>query len=59
VEFLVLAGIERFVVELWRLNPEVALGLTRAVDSIGLAAVGLAGMAIDAPSRPGARLRRS
>jgi phosphatidylglycerol:prolipoprotein diacylglycerol transferase len=46
-EFLVLAGIERFVVEFWRLNPEVALGLTAAQwISIGLAAVGLAGMAI-------------
>jgi phosphatidylglycerol:prolipoprotein diacylglycerol transferase len=48
-EFLVLAGIERFVVEFWRLNPEIALGFTAAQwISIGLAAVGVAGMALAA-----------
>jgi phosphatidylglycerol:prolipoprotein diacylglycerol transferase len=48
-EFLVLAGIERFVVEFWRLNPRIALDLTGAQwISIGLAVVGIAGMAIAA-----------
>jgi phosphatidylglycerol:prolipoprotein diacylglycerol transferase len=48
-EFLVLAGIERFVVEFWRVNTEIALGLTAAQwTSIGLAAVGLVGMGVAA-----------
>ena len=44
--FMVLAGIERFVVEFWRVNAEIALGLT-AAQWIGLAfvVVGLAGIA--------------
>jgi phosphatidylglycerol:prolipoprotein diacylglycerol transferase len=45
-EFMVLAGIERFVVEFWRVNVEVALGLTAAQwIAIGFLAVGLAGIA--------------
>jgi phosphatidylglycerol:prolipoprotein diacylglycerol transferase len=60
-EFLVLAGIERFVVEFWRFNPEIALGFTAAQwISLGLAAVGLVGMGVAA--RRGAvtpALRRS
>ena len=60
-EFLVLAGIERFVVEFWRLNPQIALGLTAAQwISIGLALVGIAGMAIAArESAATPALRRS
>lgn len=45
-EFMVLAGIERFVVEFWRVNVEIALGLTAAqLIAIGFVAVGLAGIA--------------
>jgi phosphatidylglycerol:prolipoprotein diacylglycerol transferase len=48
-EFLVLAGSARFVVEFWRVNPEIALGLTAAQwIAMGLAAVGLVGMAVSA-----------
>jgi phosphatidylglycerol:prolipoprotein diacylglycerol transferase len=40
--YLVLAGVERFVVEIWRRNPSVDLGLTAAqVTSIGMLVVGL------------------
>ncbi|WP_036726392.1 prolipoprotein diacylglyceryl transferase [Patulibacter minatonensis] len=39
--YLVLAGVERFVVEFWRRNPEVDLGLTTAqVTSIAMMVVG-------------------
>jgi phosphatidylglycerol:prolipoprotein diacylglycerol transferase len=45
-EFMVLAGIERFVVEFWRLNAKIALGLTAAQwIAIGFFVVGLAGIA--------------
>ena len=48
-EFLVLAGIERFIVEFWRVNPKLALGLTGAQwVSLILGAVGLVGMALSA-----------
>jgi phosphatidylglycerol:prolipoprotein diacylglycerol transferase len=48
-EFLVLAGIERFIVEFWRLNPKVALDLTGAQwVSLILGTLGLVGMAISA-----------
>lgn len=44
-EFLVLAGAERFVVEFWRVNEVIAMGLTGAQwISLGLMAVGIAGM---------------
>lgn len=44
-EFLALAGVERFVVEFWRVNPEVALGLTGAQWlSLGLVLLGVIGM---------------
>lgn len=44
-EFFVLAGLERFVVEFYRINPVVALGLTAAQwVSIGLVVAGLVGM---------------
>lgn len=44
-ELFVLAGIERFVVEFYRVNPVVALGLTAAQwISIGLVVAGLVGM---------------
>jgi phosphatidylglycerol:prolipoprotein diacylglycerol transferase len=43
--FLVLAGIERFGIEFYRVNPEVAFGLTDAqFVSLGLIASGLIGM---------------
>ncbi len=43
--FLVLAGIERFGIEFYRVNPEVAFGLTDAqFVSVGLIASGLIGM---------------
>ncbi|HUP00371.1 MAG TPA: prolipoprotein diacylglyceryl transferase [Gemmatimonadota bacterium] len=45
-ELLLLAGLERFVVEFYRVNVEVALGLTAAQwISLALAATGLAGIA--------------
>ena len=41
--YLVLAGIERFLIEFIRLNPDVALGMTSAqLFSIGMIAAGLA-----------------
>jgi phosphatidylglycerol:prolipoprotein diacylglycerol transferase len=41
--YLVFAGVERFVVEFWRRNPDVDLGLTTAqVTSIGMLVVGTA-----------------
>lgn len=41
--WLVLAGLERFVVEFWRRNPDVDLGLTTAqVTSVGLLVAGAA-----------------
>jgi phosphatidylglycerol:prolipoprotein diacylglycerol transferase len=41
--YLVLAGLERFVVEFWRRNPDVDLGLTTAqVTSLGMLVVGAA-----------------
>lgn len=44
-EFMVLAGIERFVVEFWRVNAKVALGLTAAQwIGIGFVLVGAAGI---------------
>jgi phosphatidylglycerol:prolipoprotein diacylglycerol transferase len=44
-EFLVLAGIERFIVEIWRLNERLALGFTGAQwISLGLIVVGMVGM---------------
>lgn len=43
--FFVLAGIERFGIEFYRVNPEVALGLTDAqFVSLGLIALGVIGM---------------
>ncbi len=53
---LVLAGIERFGVEFYRVNPEVALGLTDAqLVSLGLIAFGLIGIfwAWRTPTRSG------
>ena len=44
-----LAGTERFIVEFWRLNPKLALGLTGAQwVSLILGAIGLVGMALSA-----------
>lgn len=44
-ELLLLAGLERLVVEFYRVNPDLALGLTGAQwISIGLTLVGLVGM---------------
>lgn len=44
-EFLALAGVERLIVEFWRVNPRVALGLTDAqFVSIGLIVCGIVGM---------------
>lgn len=41
--WLVLAGLERFVIEFWRRNPDVDLGLTTAqVTSVGLLVAGAA-----------------
>ncbi|MDO9408681.1 prolipoprotein diacylglyceryl transferase [Patulibacter sp.] len=41
--YLVFAGVERFVVEFWRRNPDVDLGLTTAqVTSLGMLVVGTA-----------------
>lgn len=43
--FFVLAGVERFVVEFWRVNPDLALGLTLAQwISLGFIAAGIAGL---------------
>jgi phosphatidylglycerol---prolipoprotein diacylglyceryl transferase len=45
-ELFVLAGLERFVIEFYRVNPDVVFGLTGAqLVSIGLIVAGLAGMA--------------
>ncbi|MGH7549140.1 MAG: prolipoprotein diacylglyceryl transferase, partial [Gemmatimonadota bacterium] len=45
-EFMVLAGIERFVVEFWRVNVEIAFGLTAAQwFAIGFVVIGVAGIA--------------
>lgn len=45
--YLVLAGVERFVVEFWRHNPEGGLGLTAAqLTSIGLMAAGTVVLAV-------------
>ena len=44
-EFFLLAGLERFLVEFYRVNPPVALGLTAAQwVSLGLIAWGIVGM---------------
>jgi phosphatidylglycerol:prolipoprotein diacylglycerol transferase len=44
-EFFVLAGLERFLIEFYRINPPVALGLTAAQwVSLGLVVWGLVGM---------------
>ena len=41
--YLIFAGVERFVVEIWRRNPDVDLGLTTAqLTSIGMLVVGSA-----------------
>jgi hypothetical protein len=49
------------VVEFWRLNPEISLGLTAAQwISLGLAGVGLVGMSLAVRERSAApALRRS
>ena len=58
-ELFVLAGLERFVIEFYRVNPVVALGLTGAqFVSIGLIVAGLAGMAW-VNATPSARRRRA
>lgn len=45
-EFCFLYGIQRFAIEIWRVNPEIALGLTAAQWlSLSMAALGAAGMA--------------
>lgn len=45
-EFLSLAGAERLIVEFWRVNPRLALGLTGAQWlSLAMIAMGIAGMA--------------
>jgi phosphatidylglycerol:prolipoprotein diacylglycerol transferase len=51
--YLVLAGIERFIVEFWRRNDHVAAGLTAAqLESIGIAVLGSVMLAFFA-RRPG------
>jgi phosphatidylglycerol:prolipoprotein diacylglycerol transferase len=45
--YLVLAGLMRFIVEFWRINPRVDLGLSEAqLISLALIAVGLLLLAI-------------
>jgi phosphatidylglycerol:prolipoprotein diacylglycerol transferase len=58
-EFFLLAGLERFVIEFYRVNPVVALGLTGAQwVSIALILAGLVGMAW-VSATPSARTRRA
>lgn len=58
-ELFVLGGLERFIVEFYRVNPKVFLGLTGAqLVSIALIVTGLVGMAWSY-SRPSSRTARS
>jgi phosphatidylglycerol---prolipoprotein diacylglyceryl transferase len=59
-EYFVLAGLERFVIEFYRVNPVVALGLTTAQwISIGLVAWGVGGMGWAYAVRPSRRSANS
>jgi phosphatidylglycerol:prolipoprotein diacylglycerol transferase len=59
--YLVFAGVERFVVEIIRVNPIVAFGLSQSqLISVGLVVAGLVGLALTtrrdaAPVAPEAR----
>jgi phosphatidylglycerol---prolipoprotein diacylglyceryl transferase len=57
--YLVLAGIERFIVEFWRRNNHVAAGLTAAqLESVGIFVLGSVALAVMARGRGGLRRER-
>jgi phosphatidylglycerol---prolipoprotein diacylglyceryl transferase len=57
--YLVLAGIERFIVEFWRRNNHVAAGLTAAqLESVGIFLLGSVALAVMARRRGGLRRER-
>jgi phosphatidylglycerol---prolipoprotein diacylglyceryl transferase len=57
--YLVLAGIERFIVEFWRRNNHVAAGLTAAqLESAGIFVLGSVALAVMARGRGGLRRER-